>query len=74
LRTAYLEGQGAFRVQALPQTPVSDALPPARRQKLALVLGLGVAATLLTAAALLWASYGTTVFFEMVAAGIAACF
>lgn len=31
-------------------------------------------ALLLIAAVALWARYGTTVFFEMIAAGIAACF
>ena len=41
---------------------------------LALALALGAAAALFIAAVLLWASYGTTVFFEMIAAGIAACF
>ncbi len=41
---------------------------------LALGAALGLAAVLLVAALLLWASYGTTVFFEMIAAGIAACF
>ena len=36
---------------------------------------LGAAAGLLTVAALgLWAWYGTTVFFEMLRAGFAACF
>jgi hypothetical protein len=48
--------------------------PPARRVSLALGLALGVAAVLLLAALLLWSRYGTAVFFEMIAAGIAACF
>lgn len=61
-------------MQALRQTPASDVLPPARRVPFALVAGLALAAALLVAAALLWVSYGTTVFFEMIAAGIAACF
>ncbi len=37
------------------------------------VLG-GVAAVLVLGTAVLWAYYGTTVFFEMVRAGWAACF
>jgi hypothetical protein len=41
---------------------------------LALGLALGLAAVLLLAALLLWSRYGTAVFFEMIAAGIAACF
>jgi hypothetical protein len=35
---------------------------------------LGSLALVLGGALLLWAHYGTAVFFEMVAAGIAACF
>jgi hypothetical protein len=41
---------------------------------LALGLALGLGAILLIAALLLWSRYGTAVFFEMIAAGIAACF
>ena len=33
-----------------------------------------VAGVLMAAALVLWAHYGTAVFFEMIAAGIAACF
>jgi hypothetical protein len=60
-------------MQTLQQAQTSDALPPARRMPLALAAGLAVAGVLLIAASLLWVSYGTTVFFEMIAAGIAAC-
>lgn len=60
-------------MQTMGQTQGSDVLPPARRVPVALVVGIAGAAGLLIAAALLWASYGTTVFFEMIAAGIAAC-
>ena len=55
-------------------SPASGLVPPERRTSLALGAALGLAAVLLVAALLLWASYGTTVFFEMIAAGIAACF
>lgn len=41
---------------------------------LALGAALAAVALLLTAALLLWVNYGTAVFFEMIAAGIAACF
>jgi hypothetical protein len=63
-----------FDLLTVRQSPAPDVLPPARRVPLALVVGLAVAAMLLVAAVLLWVSYGTTVFFEMIAAGIAACF
>jgi hypothetical protein len=67
-RAAYLNGVHILRPSA-----ETEALP-ARRIPLALVLGIAVAAALLVAASLLWVSYGTTVFFEMISAGIAACF
>jgi hypothetical protein len=39
-----------------------------------ILLGLGVfAAALIAAAGALWAHYGTTVFFELIKAGIAYC-
>jgi hypothetical protein len=47
--------------------------PPARGLALA-VAGAGLGAALLLGALVLWFHYGTTVFFEMVAAGISACF
>jgi hypothetical protein len=52
----------------------ADDLLPTRRASLVLAAALGAAASLLVAAALLWAHYGTAVFFEMIKAGIAACF
>ena len=55
-------------------SPAEDLLPQTRRSQFALAAALGLAASLLLAAALLWAHYGTAVFFEMIAAGIAACF
>ena len=58
-----------------PSSPADDLLPQTRRAPLGLAIALGVAvASLLLAAILLWAHYGTAVFFEMIAAGIAACF
>jgi len=41
---------------------------------LGLGAALGLAAVLLVATGLLWVKYGTAVFFETIAAGIAACF
>jgi hypothetical protein len=38
------------------------------------VAGAGLGAALLLGALVLWFHYGTAVFFEMVAAGISACF
>lgn len=52
------------------------ALPDQRRgwsSPVAIAIGGGFA-LLLGAALLLWAHYGTTVFYEMILAGIAACF
>jgi hypothetical protein len=46
----------------------------ARRAALALGAALSLGVVLLAGALLLWAYYGTAVFFEMIAAGIAACF
>jgi hypothetical protein len=53
---------------------VHDLLPQSRRTPIVLGVSVAVAVSLLLAAVLLWAHYGTTVFFEMIAAGIAACF
>jgi len=50
-------------------------LPPARRFARAVVaVGSGVGVLLLLGALVLWAIYGTAVFFEMIASGISACF
>jgi multidrug transporter EmrE-like cation transporter len=37
-------------------------------------VGLGAVGVLMAGTVLLWAHYGSAVFFEMIAAGIAACF
>ena len=48
---------------------------PARRLAQVIVVGgAGLGAALLAGALVLWLHYGTAVFFEMIASGIAACF
>jgi hypothetical protein len=55
--------------------PLTQASGPANRIARVLVVGgAGLAAVMLIAALILWARYGTAVFFEMIASGIAACF
>jgi hypothetical protein len=52
-----------------------SALRPERGLARAIVLGgTGLGIVLLLAALALWFHYGTTVFFETIAAGISACF
>lgn len=61
-------------LQGLPQ---ASAAPGGRDQRwpaAILAVALGAVSVVLGGALLLWAHYGTSVFFEMVAAGIAACF
>ncbi|WMT75711.1 hypothetical protein [Bradyrhizobium sp. Ash2021] len=49
--------------------------PPQGRVASAIVWGAaGLGAVALLGAAVLWFHYGTAVFFEMIAAGISACF
>jgi hypothetical protein len=53
----------------------ADVAAPARWQRPALLWGGTALATIvLLATFALWFHYGTTVFFEMIAAGFAACF
>jgi hypothetical protein len=48
---------------------------PSRKVASAIVMGAaGLGAILVFGAMVLWFHYGTTVFFEMIASGIAACF
>lgn len=48
--------------------------PSRRVASVIVVAGAGFAAALLLGALVLWYHYGTAVFFEMIASGIAACF
>jgi hypothetical protein len=50
-------------------------MPTASRVLPAIMMGgAGLGVALVVGALVLWFHYGTTVFFEMVASGIAACF
>jgi hypothetical protein len=55
--------------QALQRTPGS-----ARLARAVVVGGAVLGVVLMLAAAVLWLHYGSTVFFEMIASGFAACF
>jgi hypothetical protein len=62
--------QPIFTPQQIP-----GALRPARRLAPAIaVAGVALGVAILLGTLLLWFHYGTAVFFEMIAAGIAACF
>jgi len=57
------------------QHEIIPASRPSRRvTSVIVVAGTGFAAALLLGALVLWYHYGTAVFFEMIASGIAACF
>jgi hypothetical protein len=61
------------------QGPIEESAIPTRRPMggvaFGIVVGSGVlAVAILLGAAVLWVHYGTAVFFEMIASGIAACF
>lgn len=57
------------------QQQMPGALRPARRLAPAIaVAGVALGVAILLGTLVLWFHYGTAVFFEMIAAGIAACF
>ena len=63
----------------MPQISIEENAAPARRPlggaAFGIIVGSAVlAAAVLIGASVLWIHYGTAVFFEMVASGIAACF
>jgi hypothetical protein len=63
----------AQSISSRPEMPA--VLPPARSKAPAIMaVGAAVGAAFLLAALGLWSHYGTAVFFEMIASGIAACF
>ena len=47
---------------------------PARLARAVVVGGVAIGVLLVFTAAVLWLHYGSTVFFEMIASGFAACF
>jgi len=53
----------------MPET-ASAATPPISRSLLIMAAGVGI---LLAGTVVLWAHYGTAVFYEMIVAGIASC-
>ena len=69
---AYLE----FMVRPIPalNETLSATQPKARVASVIVWSAAALGAMAVAAAAVLWTYYGTTVFFEMIAAGIAACF
>jgi hypothetical protein len=56
------------------QQDVSKAISPRRAVPALVVAGAGLGAALLLGTLALWFHYGTAVFFETIAAGIAGCF
>jgi hypothetical protein len=57
------------------QQEAPPVVPAGRKVAAGLVAGLtGIGAVALVAALALWFHYGTAVFFEMVSAGVSACF
>ena len=61
-------------MQSLPQTSAAIGARDVRHRATIAAVLLAAGGLVLAGALLLWAHYGTAVFFEMVAAGIAACF
>ena len=57
------------------QQEIPSVMTPGRKVAAAVVTGAAALGALAVAGALaLWVHYGTAVFFEMIASGIAACF
>lgn len=67
-------GMSSLQPQAVQPSPASGALPSVRRPPVVAIVALAVVVMLLAGASALWVHYGTAVFFETIAAGIAACF
>jgi hypothetical protein len=56
------------------QQQLPGALPTRRLAQAMLVAGVVLGVAILLGTLVLWFHYGTAVFFEMIASGIAACF
>ena len=63
-----------LHLTSTPQQPTPASEPASRLARVLVVGGSGLGAVLLLAALILWAHYGSAVFFEMIASGFAACF
>ena len=59
------------KIAVMPNSAVAP-IPP--RFRAAIWAGAGVAGAMVAGTVLLWAHYGSAVFFEMIMAGLAACF
>jgi len=59
---------------AQPVFTSQEMLAAVRPARVIVVGGAGLGAAMLLGALVLWLHYGTAVFFEMIASGIAACF
>ena len=57
-----------------PPQPIAAGVPQRRVAQAIVLGGAGVAVAAVVVALALWFHYGTTVFFETIAAGISACF
>ena len=60
--------------QTVPQTVSQTLGPPSRLARAVVIGGAVFGVVLVLAAAVLWLHYGSAVFFEMIASGLAACF
>jgi hypothetical protein len=69
---AYLIGRLALPAMRASMSDSTTALPP-RSSRPLLIVGVAVGLVLAGTVAL-WAHYGTAVFYEMIVAGLAACF
>jgi hypothetical protein len=70
--SAYLNGMA--RPVSAPNGMLNAPPPKARAASLIVWSAAALGALAVVAAGVLWIYYGTTVFFEMIAAGIAVCF
>jgi hypothetical protein len=68
---AYVIAEFPRRLLVMPDSAVS---PMPTRFRPAVWLGVGIVGAIVAATVLLWAHYGSAVFFEMIMAGLAACF
>jgi hypothetical protein len=68
-------GQRGFRTRAIPlrEHPMSQLPSPSLVAARPLVALVAVAAALIAVGAAFWVHYGTAVFYEMIAAGVAWC-